>query len=118
MRRMKFAIRSHYWGSLVMVILMGELDADGVAVLSSKLGKLQQGNSVLVDLWDVSALDPGAVRVLAAAKQRAEASGWGLEIVCDPNGPCAAAIKAAGSPEGLTVHPTRNEARAALQGQP
>jgi anti-anti-sigma regulatory factor len=100
-----------------MVVATGDLDVEAAAALTTKLRTLQDGNSVLVDLWDVTDMDPAAIDALAAAKERAESSGWEFGIVLDPDGPCAKTIRAAGADHDLKLFSNRQEARHALQGE-
>jgi anti-anti-sigma factor len=107
-----FALRSHYWGALLMVVVAGEVDAASAMLLASELRKLQEGNDLVVDLWDVPHIDSAAVTALDTAKRRADAAGWGFAVVADPAGSCARAIEHA---DGLRPFPSRQAARAAMQ---
>ena len=109
------ALRSHYWGPLLIVVVSGEIDSKGAALLGSQLRELQIANDVVVDLWDVTEMDAAAVASLEAAKRRADAGGWGFALVADPAGPCDEALKAAGIDGALAPFPSRQAARAALQ---
>jgi anti-anti-sigma factor len=118
MRRVRFAVRAHQWGPILMVVLVGDIDADAVPRLAGKLRTLQDNQSVIVDLWDVTSMDAAMVPVLVGAHERAKEARWGFAIVADPDGAACETIRAAGSPDGLDPFPTRNAARAALQLAP
>lgn len=105
------AMRSHYWGVLIVVVASGELDGDGTERLGPLLRKLHQGNNLVLDLWDVTLCDAEGVAALETAIARASEDGWGLAVVADPAGPCAEALEAAGIP----TFADRRAARAALQ---
>ena len=110
----RLALRSHYWGVLVVVVAAGDLNAEGAQLLADYLRRVQQDNDVVVDLWDVTHCDPEGVATLAAAKDRAEEAGWGFAVVADPDGPCVEAITSDGS-EPIATYTDRHAARAALQ---
>jgi anti-anti-sigma regulatory factor len=107
-----FALRSHYWGALLMVVVAGEVDAASSTLLASELRKLQEGNDLIVDLWDVPRIDVGAVTALDTARRRADVAGWGFAIVAEPGGSCAQAIE---QTDALKTFASRQAARAALQ---
>lgn len=110
----RLAIRSHYWGALVVVVVGGDLDAEGAARLAAHLRRLQRGNDLLVDLWDVTRCDSEGVAALEAAKHRADVAGWGFAIVTDPAGPCAEALEAGDVASAIPTFSDRRDARAAL----
>jgi anti-anti-sigma regulatory factor len=109
----KLALRSHYWGVLVVVVAAGDLNAEGAELLSRYLRRVQLDNDVLVDLWDVTSCDPQGVEVLEEAKSRAEAAGWGFAVVADPDGPCTEALEASDA-SSIATYADRHAARAAL----
>ena len=111
----RLALRAHYWGALVVVVAAGELNADGAARLATYLRRVQLENDLLVDLWDVTRCDPAGIATLEAAKDRAEAAGWGFGVVADPDGPCVEALAASAAADTITTHADRHSARAALQ---
>ena len=110
----RLALRSHYWGVLVVVVASGDLDPDGAERLASYLRRVQLDNDVVMDLWDVSRCTPEAIATLESAKARAEAAGWGFAIVADPDGPCVEAIEASGVSD-IVTYADRHTAREALQ---
>lgn len=110
----RLALRSHYWGVLVVVVAAGDLNAEGAELLASYLRRVQQDNDVVVDLWDVSLCDSEGVAALEAAKARAEEAGWGFAVVADPDGPCVEALDASGVAD-IATYADRHAARAALQ---
>ena len=110
----RLALRSHYWGVLVVVVASGDLNAEGAELLASYLRRVQLDNDVVVDLWDVSLCDPEGVEALEAAKARADEAGWGFAVVADPDGPCVEALEASGV-SGITTYADRHAARTALQ---
>ena len=110
----RLALRSHYWGVLVVVVAAGEMNAEGAGLLASYVQRVQQDNDVVVDLWDVTLCDPEGVAELEAAKTRAEEAGWGFAVVADPDGPCVEAITNDGSGP-IETYADRHAARAALQ---
>lgn len=110
----RLALRSHYWGVLVVVVAAGEMNAQGAELLASYLRRVQQDNDVVVDLWDVTLCDPEGVATLEAAKARADEAGWGFAVVADPDGPCVEAITGDGS-EPIQTYADRHAARSALQ---
>lgn len=109
-----FALRSHYWGALVVVVASGELDADGAADLGDHLQKIQRGSDVIVDLWDVTDCSAEGIEALKTATERAERFGWGFAVVADPEGPCVEAIAAEGIKTRIETFADRRAARAAL----
>ena len=112
---MTFALRSHWWGTLLMVVVTGPVDAETAVVLGSELRKLQRECDVVVDLWDVTEIDEVGVFALTASKRRANHAGWGFAVVADPAGPVTAAIEDAGATETLKPFASRKMARRALQ---
>ena len=106
----RLALRSHYWGALVVVVASGDLDGDGVARLRPLLRELQGGKDVLLDLWDVTRFDSDGAAVLKTAKARADEAGWGFAVVADPAGPCIEALE----DDGMPTFADRRAARAAL----
>jgi anti-anti-sigma regulatory factor len=111
----RLALRSHYWGALVVVVAAGDLDVDGGARLASYLRRVQLENDVVVDLLDVTSCDPEGVATLEAAKERADATGWGFALVADPEGPCVQALEASAAAATIPTYADRHIARAALQ---
>ncbi len=111
----RLALRSHYWGVLVVVVAAGELNAEGAARLASYLRRVQLENDLVVDLWDITRCDPDGIATLEAAKERAEAAGWGFAVVADPDGPCVEALEATGAVDTIPMYADRHSARAALQ---
>ena len=112
----RLSLRSHYWGALMVVVAAGEIDAGTGERLAPYLRKLQAGNDLVLDLWDVTSCDAAGVALLDDAKRRADEAGWGFAVVIDPAGPCAGMLR-----EAATTIPTfedRQAARAALQGLP
>ena len=72
----RLSLRSYYWGAIVMVVAAGELDANRTDRLDPYLRRLQSGDDLIVDLWDVVRCDPGGIAALAEASERAtEAAG-------------------------------------------
>jgi anti-anti-sigma regulatory factor len=98
-----------------VLVVMGEIDSEGAAALASSLANVPLATGLLIDLVDAKSLDPAAVETLAAARRRTEGDGWGFAVVCDPDGPCAKAIRASEHAGELKIFRTRQEARAALQ---
>ena len=82
----RLALRSHYWGVLVVVVAAGDLNTEGADLLASYLRRVQLDNDVVVDLWDVTLCDPDGIATLEAAKARADEAGWGFAVVADPDG--------------------------------
>src|SRR5215208_2731539 len=111
----RLALRSHYWGVLVVVVAAGNLNAEGAELLASYLRRVQLDNDVVVDLWDVSMCDAEGVATLEAAKARADEAGWGFAVVADPDGPCVEALEASGAAD-IATYADRHAARVALQG--
>ena len=109
----RLALRSHYWGVLVVVVASGDLNADGAEVLEDYLHRVQGGNDIVVDLWDVTRCSPEGVATLEAAKLRSEADGWGFAVVADPDGPCVEALTADAA-NTIRTFADRHQARAAL----
>jgi anti-anti-sigma regulatory factor len=112
----RLSLRSYYWGAIVMVVASGELDAKSTERLDPYLRRLQVGNDLIVDLWDVVHCDPVGIATLAEARERAVADGWGFAVVIDPAGPCGAALESAGA--DIPAFHDRHVARAALQNSP
>ena len=99
-----------------MVVASGELDGNTADRLGPYLRRLQAGNDLIVDLWDVLTCDDEALAVFGEAKQRADEAGWGIAAVVDPAGPCGKAFEAAGL--AIQTFHDRHTARAALQHSP
>lgn len=95
-----------------MVVLVGEIDADGAALLRSRLQGLQFRNSVILDLWDVNFIDPAGVEVLEEATRTAAAAGWSLAVVANPASDCGLALRHS---EDVAVYSSRSTARASLR---
>jgi len=68
-----------------------------------------------VDLWDVTHMDPIAISVLAAAKQRTKAVRWDFALIAPPGGLAAEEIDEAGMESELPTFATKHDARAALR---
>ena len=111
----RFALRSHYWGALIVVVVSGELDGQGAERLGPLLRKLQPGNDLVVDLWDVTHCDAEGIAPLRIAKARADEAGWGFAVVADPVGPCGEALEAGELGDAIPTFADRHAARAALQ---
>jgi hypothetical protein len=109
------ALRSHYWGVLVVVVAAGELNAEGAGLLAAYLRRVQLDNDVLVDLWDVTSCASEGIATLEVAKERADAGGWGFAVVADPDGPCVEALEAGGVTDKIATYTDRHTARVALQ---
>jgi anti-anti-sigma factor len=112
----RLSLRSYYWGAIVMVVAAGELDAKTADRLDPYLRRLQAGNDLIVDLWDVDHCDPIGIAALADAMERATEDGWGFAVVIDPAGACGESFEAAGV--GFPAYHDRHTARAALQHSP
>ena len=112
---MSFALRSHWWGPLLMVVVSGPVDAEDAVALGTELRKLQRECDVVVDVWDVTEIDEVGVFALTAAKRRASNSGWGFALVADRSGPVAEALERAGATDALSPVSSRKEARRVLQ---
>jgi anti-anti-sigma regulatory factor len=110
----RLSLRSHYWGALMIVVAAGEIDAGTGERLAPYLRKLQTGNDLVLDLWDVTTCDAAGVALLEDAKRHADEAGWGFAIVVDPAGPCAGVLREAEST--IPTFDDRQGARAALQG--
>ena len=80
----RLSLRSYYWGAIVMVVASGELDAKTTERFDPYLRRLQAGNDLIVDLWDVAHCDPIGIATLAEASERATEAGWGFAVVIDP----------------------------------
>ena len=103
-------LRTRRYGPVCVVVLQGELNAEGSACLVRFLRSRDLDTDLIFDLWDVTECEPVGLSVLEAAKKQIERAGWGFALVADPEGRCAAALRAAG--DRLFV--TRAAARAAL----
>lgn len=112
---MSFAMRSHWWGPVLMVVVSGPVQAESAVALGAELRKLQRECDIVVDVWDVSEIDEVGVFALTAAKRRAHAADWGFAVVADPAGPVTEAIEEAGATETLNPVSSRKEARRVLQ---
>ena len=110
----RFAFRAHYWGALLVVVLMGDIDAPAADTLASRLARIRYTNDLIIDLIDATGLDVAAVGVLVSAKRRVENAGWGFALVAQEDGPCRQAMKKAGQLETLAPFATRQAARTAL----
>ena len=112
----RLSLRSYYWGSIVIVVASGELDGRSSKRLGPYLRRLQAGNDVIVDLWDLAACDADGIAVLGDAQRRADEAGWGFAVVIDPAGPVGNALYVADI--AITTFHDRHSARAALQQAP
>ena len=112
----RLSLRSYYWGSIVIVVASGELDGRSSNRLAPYLRRLQEGNDLIVDLWDITTCDADGIAILAEAKQRADESGWGFAVVIDPAGPVGDALEAADI--AIPMFHDRHSARAAMQQAP
>lgn len=112
----RLSLRSHYWGALMVVVAAGEIDAGTGERLGPYLRKLQTGNDLLLDLWDVTRCDAAGIALLEDAKCHADEAGWGFALVVDPSSPCAGVLREAGTT--IPTFEDRHGARAALQGLP
>jgi hypothetical protein len=111
----RLALRSHYWGALVVVVAAGELNAEGAELLASYLRRVEVENDIVVDLWDVERCDPEGVAAVEEAKRRTEAAGWGFAVVANPDGPCPEALEASDGADTIPTYTDRHSARVALQ---
>jgi anti-anti-sigma regulatory factor len=114
----RLSLRSYYWGAIVMVVAAGELDTSTTERLAPYLRRLQAGNDLIVDLWDVTRCDPVGIVALDEARERAQEAGWGFAVVVDPAGPCGEAIDGADLETAIPAFHDRHAARAALQHSP
>ena len=110
-----FGIRAFEWREVLVVVVQGDLEVEGATTLGRQLARFQRTSTVFVDLWDVSHLDPLAIRVLAAAKLRAEATGWEFALIAPAGGLAAQEIEAAGFEGVLPTYATKHDAVAALR---
>jgi hypothetical protein len=94
-----------------MVVASGELNGQSCERLGPYLRRLQPGNDLIVDLWDIVACDAEGVSVLEEAKQRAAEADWGFAVVVDPAGPVGDALE----PPAIPTFHDRHAARAAVQ---
>ena len=111
----RFGVRAHYWGALLVVVPIGDIDVGAADELASGLATLSLTTDLMIDLVDVTSLDAAGVAALVTAKRSAEKDGWGFALVANPDGPCTEAIRAAGQMDTLKPFPDRHAARAALQ---
>lgn len=112
----RLSLRSHYWGAIVVVVAAGELDAGTAERFEPYVRRLQAGNDLVVDLWDITRCDSAGIAELDEAKRRADEAGWGFAVVIEPASACAEALKA--SSAGIPAFNDRHAARAALQHSP
>src|SRR5687768_2448482 len=59
----RLALRSHYWGVLVVVVASGDLNSEGAELLGRYLRRVQLDNDVVVDLWDVTRCEAEGIAV-------------------------------------------------------
>ena len=71
----------------------------------------------MLDLTDVTFMDSTGLRVLLDLRRAAAESGLPLAIVC-PEGPARLILEVAGVEDILPLHPTLEEATAALSAAP
>lgn len=112
----KLSLRWYQWGSAVVVVVAGEIDASNVHRLDGYVRELQGQHDLILDLVDVTRCEPAGVAALKAAQQRADQSGWGFAVVADRRGLCGSAIQADRLARKIRTFPNRHGARAALQG--
>ncbi len=113
-----YGLRWHEWREVTILVARGEIDVDAAAELGRRLERLQRNATVYVDVWDVSAIDPLLVWILATARRRAADRGWGFAVLAEPEGVVDKEIEAAGLSEELPIYRTKQEAMAALRHAP
>ncbi|MCZ4491182.1 MAG: anti-sigma factor antagonist [Conexibacter sp.] len=101
-----------------VTILTGELDLHASRSLGERLsahvGAGVDGGDLILDLTTVSFIDSSALGALVHAEQRLGRQGRGMAVVA-PRGSAAAELIALTHVDGqLRVHPTHEEAHAAL----
>ena len=110
-----FEIQVDQWQDVQVVVVRGDLDVEAATSLGRQLARLQRESTVYVDLWDVSDMDPIAISVLAAAKQRTKAVRWEFAVIAPPGGLAAEEIEAAGMEAEIATFATKHDAQAALR---
>ena len=81
-RHVGFSIETNEAGGGLLVRPQGELDLATAPELERLLlGRLQEGGAVVLDLRGLEFMDSSGVRLLVAAKARAESEGGRLRIV-------------------------------------
>jgi glutaminase len=108
-------IRAYQWRDVMVVAIEGDLDVESATRLGRYLARLQRQSTVFLDLWDVTYMDPLAIRVVASGKLRAEATGWQFAVIAPEGGLAAQEIADAGLDETLPTYATKHDAVVALQ---
>jgi anti-anti-sigma factor len=81
------SVRSHLRNGVAHVVVQGDLDLGAVPTLNEHLRFLEQDGvkAIILDLRDLSFLDPTGLRALLAASSRAANDGHRLAIVGVPD---------------------------------
>jgi anti-sigma B factor antagonist len=99
-------------------ILTGELDLHASRSLGERLsahvGAGVDGGDLILDLTTVSFIDSSALGALVQAEQRLGRQGRGLAVVAPKGSPAADPIELTHVNGQLSVHPTHEDAQAAL----
>jgi anti-sigma B factor antagonist len=103
-----------------VTILTGELDLHASRLLGERLsahvGAGVDAGDLILDLTTVSFIDSSALGALVQAGQRLGRQGRGMAVVAPKGSPAAELIELTHVDGQLTVHPTHDEAQAALAG--
>lgn len=93
----------------VVLDLTGEIDLATAPEFEARLGAVNTGGRVVVDLSKVTFIDSTGLRVLITGHEAAEAAGGSLAIVAT-DGPVTKLFSITGVDEWLDVHATRTSA--------
>jgi anti-sigma B factor antagonist len=104
-----------------VTILTGELDLHASRSLGERLsahvGAGVDGGDLILDLTTVSFIDSAALGALVQADQRLGRQGRGMAVIAPDGSPAAELIELTHVSSQLNVHPTHEDAQAALEGE-
>ncbi len=93
----------------VVLDVSGEIDLATAPQFETRLGAVNTGGSVVVDLTNVTFIDSTGLRVLISAHEKATEHGGRLAIVAT-EGPVTKLLAITGVDEWLNVYATRSSA--------
>ncbi len=110
----RLALRSHYWGVLVVVVAAGDLNTEGADLLASYLRASSSTTTSSSTSGTSRSATPMGSRRSRPRRPGPDEAGWGFAVVADPDGACAEALEASGVSD-IATYADRRAAREALQ---
>ncbi len=116
-----FAVGDEQVGSIHVLSVSGELDLGTAPQLEQPLeaALASEGGGVLIDLSACEFIDSTGIALLVRAWQRLDGSsenGGGSFALCGLNDQVRRLLELSGLASSLSIHPSRDEALAALRG--